>query len=510
MPIDTQHPSVMPNVWRTCRDVAAGEDALKARKSEYIPVLEGLAESDPAFAAYCNRATFYPATSRTVVGLTGLVLRKPAQVVARKDQDLDDLSGNGLGLGDLSSWLLSEVLTIGRGGVLVDWNDVLKRPTWTPYCGESITNWREELIDGVMTPSLVVLREELMTPKGDDPYSYESVCQYREYQLLTVSKTGARVVGVRVWQEGTDKDGKKSYTAGPWAFPFRRGELIAGRIPFVFFGPNRPEPKVAIPPLYDLVRLNLSHYRTSADHEHALHFVALPTPYVTGWNGPNIAPNAQAAAIAAGVPAPAQSGGLKVGSGVAWIIPPPEAKVGMLEFTGQGLGAIEKALERKEGQMSIIGSRLLEGQPNRSETAEAVRIRRSGEGATLSSVTRAISLGLTDLLRYDAWWRGTDRDAALKLTVTLNQDYLEMGMDAQTVTALVGAWQAGAVSKETLYWNFQQGEIARPNVTFAEEQQTISTEEPADTGAPGSDGLPPAAKPPALPPADQQASNETQ
>lgn len=506
MPIDTPHPTVTPNVWRTCRDVVAGEDALKALKSKYIPVLEGLSESDPAFSTYCERATFYPATSRTVVGLTGLVLRKPANVVARKDQDLDDLSGNGLGLSDLSSWLLNEVLSIGRAGVLIDWNDVMKRPTWTKYCGESITNWREELIDGVMTPSLVVLREEQLQPKGDDPYCYEKKCSYRELQLMTVTKTAERVVGVRIWEE-VEIDGKKTFIPGGWTFPFRRGELIASRLPFVFFGPSRPDPAVEPPPLYDLVRINLSHYRTSADHEHALHFVALPTPYVTGWAGPMIVPNAAVAAVAGGVP-PGRSPGLKIGSGAAWMIPPAEAKVGMLEFTGQGLGAIEKALERKENQMSIIGSRLLEGQPNRSETAEAVRLRRSGEGATLSSVTRAISLGLTDLLRYDAWWRGTDRDEAGKFSIALNQDYLEMGLDAQAITALVGAWQAGSISHDTLYWNFQQGEIARPNITFAEEAQAISTEEPSDTGAPGADGLPPAAKPP-VQPVDPNAADQT-
>jgi len=54
-----------------------------------------------------------------------------------------------------------------------------------------------------------------------------------------------------------------------------------------------------------------------------------------------------------------------------------DAKVGYLEFSGQGLGALEKALDHKEKLMAILGSRLLEGQPARPKPPTAVRLRQS-------------------------------------------------------------------------------------------------------------------------------------
>jgi hypothetical protein len=51
-------------------------------------------------------------------------------------------------------------------------------------------------------------------------------------------------------------------------------------------------------------------------------------------------------------------------------------------------------------------------------------------------------------------------------------------LTADEMTKLVAAWQAGAISKKTLYYNLQWGEWARPDVTFEQEQQEIENEEP--------------------------------
>src|SRR5206468_661127 len=135
-------------------------------------------------------------------------------------------------------------------------------------------------------------------------------------------------------------------------------------IPFTFVGATSLSPNVDKPPLLDLVEVNLSHYRSSADLEHGRHYTALPTPWVSGMR---------------------PDSNLRIGAGVAWVLEDPTAKAGMLEFTGQGLQALEKALESKEKQMAVLGARLLEMQPRLQETAEAVRLRHNGDAATLST-----------------------------------------------------------------------------------------------------------------------------
>ena len=59
---------------------------------------------------------------------------------------------------------------------------------------------------------------------------------------------------------------------------------------------------------------------------------------------------------------------------------------------------------------------------------------------------------------------------------------LKKNWDEIRLTSLVGAWQGGAMSKETLYENLQQGEIANPDRTFKEEQSLIDN---ADMGLNG-------------------------
>ena len=67
------------------------------------------------------------------------------------------------------------------------------------------------------------------------------------------------------------------------------------------------------PPLLSLADAVIGHYQLSADLRHALHYTALPTPWVVG--------------LGAGEGEP-----LRIGSEAAWSLP-PGASVGMLEFT---------------------------------------------------------------------------------------------------------------------------------------------------------------------------------
>jgi hypothetical protein len=93
----------------------------------------------------------------------------------------------------------------------------------------------------------------------------------------------------------------------------------------------------------------------------------------------------------------------------------------------------------------------------------------------------AVALSLSTMLKWHLWWLGTDEP---DIEVSLNRDFLSTRIDAQQLQALIAAWQGGAISAETLYWNLQQGEVARPNVEWEEEQQLIEAEAPEDPAVP--------------------------
>ena len=55
-------------------------------------------------------------------------------------------------------------------------------------------------------------------------------------------------------------------------------------IPFVFHGSRHSLPDVDKIPLADIIAINLDHYRLSADYKHGMHFTALPTAWVSGFD----------------------------------------------------------------------------------------------------------------------------------------------------------------------------------------------------------------------------------
>ena len=437
--------------WTRCRDAYDGTDAIKDRGSMYLPKLGGQTKEE--YEAYLARAMWYGATGRTVDGLTGAVTRKdpklefPDAIVPQ----LDDVTLTGTPFQVFVKELLSELLKVGRGGVLVDMGrdpdaDIAAaRPYWVSYTAEQIINWRTETRFGKQQLVLVVLCEEYEVVDPQDPYTVECKKRYRELALVD----NRYVVRVHT---PTVVEGQTAYTMEE-VTPVVRGEALT-EIPFCFFGVSGLNVVPEKPPILDLVDVNISHYRSSADLEHGRHFTALPTPWIAGF------------------PETTQ---VKIGSTVAWVSSDPNAKAGMLEFTGQGLGGLEKALESKERMMAVLGARMLEEQRTGVETFEATALRTSGERSVLQSTAAVVSLGMTKILQWHAFWSGVKETT--DINVELNQDFISTPLTGSDLTELVKAWQAGAISYETLYWNLQRGEVTRPDVEPEDERTLIETQQ---------------------------------
>lgn len=437
--------------WMRCRDAYDGTDAIKDRGSMYLPKLGGQTKEE--YEAYLARAMWYGATGRTVDGLTGAVTRKDPKLEfpdAIRPQ-LDDVTLTGTPFQVFVKELLSELLKVGRGGVLVDMGrdpdaDIAAaRPYWVSYTAEQIINWRTETRFGKQQLVLVVLCEEYEVVDPQDPYTVECKKRYRELALVD----NRYVVRVHT---PTVVEGRTAYTMEE-VTPVVRGEALT-EIPFCFFGVSGLNVVPEKPPILDLVDVNLSHYRSSADLEHGRHFTALPTPWIAGF------------------PETTQ---VKIGSTVAWVSSDPNAKAGMLEFTGQGLGGLEKALESKERMMAVLGARMLEEQRTGVETFEATALRTSGERSVLQSTAAVVSLGMTKILQWHAFWSGVKETT--DINVELNQDFISTPLTGSDLTELVKAWQAGAISYETLYWNLQRGEVTRPDVEPEDERTLIETQQ---------------------------------
>jgi hypothetical protein len=497
MPIDTPRNEYknMSDAWRDCDDVIAGSRTVKASGARYLPILSGQNETE--YRAYVQRAMFYNGTKRTVQGLSGAVFRKAPTtngVPSTVEPDLKDVTLAGVSFDGFAKQVFDKVLGTGRYGVLVDMPaDDAKtpgkptRPYWVPYTAVQIVNWDTQQREGVTTLTLVVLRECVHEPDPKDRFTPVEIEQYRVLELgapVTIvdgkaldqpTADGRMVYRSTLYRQDALKKEWVVYQ-GP-VTPTRRGEPL-DFIPFYFFGPDGIGPDVQPPPLSDLVEVNLAHYRGSADLKHGLHYTALPTPYVCGYNG---------------------SDRLHIGPTVAWTFTDVNAKVGMLEFTGQGLKALRDDLQDMQDLMARLGARLLEGQKNDAEAADTVRMRHSGDDSVLKNISTTVAQGLTEVLRTHVWWStGAERDT--KIEVALNAEFFAIRLSADDLRALMLSWQGGAMSFDTLYYNLQRGDLARPAIDVDQERSDIDAEA-ADAPPPIDPNNPSLGRPAANPPA---------
>jgi len=436
--------------WETMRDVACGQDAIHKKSTRYLPKL--LEQSQTDYDHYKMRASFYNATWRTIAGMVGMLFRKPpiAKLPAALEEYSDDINLRGCDLDNFAKEVCYEILTVGRVGLLIDYpparqgpltmaqaEQVGLRPFIQTYKTESIINWRYARINNVWKLVMVVLKEQFEIIKDEFTSDYED-----RYRVLDLDGGNYRQRVFRINDRGEDELLETIY-------PLKNGAPMS-EIQFVILDADGDEDDVDDPPLIDLANVNLSHYRTVADYEHGCHFTGLPTPYICGYIPTN----------------PDQPDKFAIGSQTAWALTNPDAKVGYLEFTGQGLQSLKDNIDRKERQMVVLGARMLAEDKAGVEAFQTLAIRNAGETCILAAIANSISLALEKALKMMADWAGISGE----IEYQLNRDYAPVILDAQGLTALVGAWQSGAISDQTLFDSLKRGDVIADDVTFEDEQ----------------------------------------
>jgi hypothetical protein len=260
---------------------------------------------------------------------------------------------------------------------------------------------------------------------------------------------------------------KSSQAKTEWTLVESRVPLRLGKplplIPFVFHGPRNALPDVDKMPLGDIISVNLDHYRLDADYKHGLHFTALPTAWVSGFD---------------------KTAELRIGSSTAWVSDTIGAVAGFLEFKGHGLSTFENAQNRDERLMAVLGSRMLEDTKRVGETADAIELRQAGENSILMTLALSVSDSISQVLRWVYWWNSTEQypeevseDVVL---LQINTDFTAKGLTSMELTAIVSAWQAGAISQATMFDLFRKGEVLPTGRTDKEEEALLDQKQKAE------------------------------
>jgi hypothetical protein len=472
MPVDTRHEDYTAHEgrWRRVRDVLEGEHAVKQAGEKYLPKLKRQNMED--YAAYQNRAPFFDASSRTLDGLVGAIFRKDPSVTMPQSREavLENVTQRGTSFDAFAKETTAEVISLGRYGILVDVSDTGGEPYLAGYAAEAILNWRVSIIDRQPVLSLVVLRETKSEPKSDDPFGTTEIEQFRVLQLGRLDGAkGALVYLQSLWERRPNAAGSDDLllTVKPFA-PTRRGQPL-DFVPFQFIAPRQLGPEVAKSPIDGLVNTNLAIYRTSVDLKHGAHFTALPTPVIAG-------------SIIGGSDGDTT---LSIGGPTAWQLE-KDAKWGMLEYTGQGLGALRDIRDDEKKDMAVLGARLLEDQKSGVEAAATISLRHRGENSLLASIADTTGRGLQQALRWLVEWAGAE--SSDDVTVELNRDFFEKAMTPKDTIELVAGWQQGGFGGDVLYHNLREGERLPPGMTKEEWIKDIEDNGPSAAMFGGDDG----------------------
>jgi hypothetical protein len=396
--------------WKLVRDV------INSNVSHYIPEIE---KSDKIRCQkYREGAQFTNFTSRTKSGLVGAIFRKDVIVELPDDIEylIQDATGQNVSLSKLAQEGCDEVLQTGRWGLLTDYPisdenlsvaDVesmnLKARIYA-YKAESIINWNETVYNGVTKVSLVVIKEciEKLMPDG---FEWSEETQYRVLRLID----GEYVQYLYNQEEQlvsfyTPKDSE----GNSWDY-----------IPFEIAGSENNNMHLDSIPMYDLSRLNIGHLINSADFEESVHITGQPTLIFS-------------TDMSQEMFEAVNPDGIKIGARRGHNLG-PTGKAEFLQANPNQLA--DEAMKRKEEQAVMMGARLITPQADR-ETAEAARMRHSGETSILALVASNVEQALRRSCEHALRFMGSI-DTKDQIQLELNNKFFDSQIDPNLIMAQI-------------------------------------------------------------------------
>lgn len=427
------------------KDCLVGQDAIKKRRTRYLPMPNESDKSDEnliRYRQYVERALFVNVTRRTLNGLVGQVFaRDPVSEIPNQLDMIEvDADGGGVTLIQTSKRALNFALSYGRGGCHVDYPNTEGRgataaeiesgkirPTINIIAPMFVINWRVRSEGAKKLLSLVVIAEEW--PYNDDGFEIKTACQFKVLELTeqgTYKITVYRESTPTNWTIDAGLPKNKTFLFAEEFNPTDHAGRPFDEIPFMIFGCENNDEAVDNPPLYDMAVINIAHYRNSADYEESLFTVGQPTYAVAGIDE-NWAKEVMKGQINAG-----SRGGimLPVGGTAQILQPQPNTQA-------------KEGMEHKEALMIAIGAKFVELSVGSKKTATEAQQEETSETSFLATTANNITAVMEWALRWCARYMNID---ASTIKYTLNTDFDITKLSPEARAQLVKEWQAGLLT----------------------------------------------------------------
>lgn len=409
------------------RHALDGQDAMRENAALFLRRPEGLTKAE--WENYVRGAPFYPVAESTTRAAVGLCFRKPPSftVPTRLEPMLKHASYDGNSIEVLSEFLLREIVTVGRVCALLDFPinegqlDSLSVPHISTFEAEDIRDWKMGLVGGVKRLTMLRLHEfnEDLEDTGTEQHlvlELDPLLTVRRYHV-------SRGVNGETNEVQIDEDITPTVNGAP-----------LGYIPAIIFGPYNLAPDTEKPPLLDLVDTNIQHYQHSAELAHALWMSSMPTPVVTGSLTEDQKPRA-------------------IGPGTIWYLP-QGATAQYLSAPSDAHASLRTAIQDTEMRMNALGATMILSGQRRQETAETASMRYQNDTSMLLSSITMLEAGLRTLLSWAADWVQPG-----EVIVEFNRDLISSQIDHNLVKSLLGAVNAGALSRASFLDILRKGEV---------------------------------------------------
>ena len=431
--INTKHKLYARNsqYWQKVRDACEGEDAVKAKKTRYLPKPSQMEQE--TYDNYLARAKYVNYAGKTLNNAVSQIFRTEPIIDDFSDILKEDIDLTGKSLQAFSRSVINELLQTNRVGILVDYSEDLMRPYLTMFKAEQIINWRIEN----NRPVLIVIEGTKEVEDLANKYNTISVKVWKELYI----EDG--IYKSRDWEESYDAHNKSNITMVSEYTPIINDNYF-DYIPFFCITTLGDSLEYVKSPLLDLVNLNLGAYINSADYENMLHWCSARTIITNGLGQTEF-----------------HVGGVvdfNVGGGAKY-----------LETTSDAL--ILEELRHKEEQMAVLGSSLLSGKGRYVASAETARISSEGEYASLSDIAVATSEVMTYIIRVMMlWFTGVESQS----TVEYNTIYEKSKMSADEIRTYVDAVIKGVMSFDVFYRIMEAREVYPETWTLEMEKASLS------------------------------------
>jgi predicted phage terminase large subunit-like protein len=287
-------------------------------------------------------------TGHTIEGLVGQVFRRdpvlsddvPPLIV----EHAENIDNSGTHLDIFARGLLSDALTSGHAGILVEFpktggtqnaaqEKAEIRPYWVPIAKDNIVSWRTTVENGRLVLTQLVLKECQTVPDGE--FGEKEQERFRVFYRRRQDVNAPAVVGFKLLEITKNK---AVVVVDEGMYP-TQDEIPVAEVQTS----GRKALFESDPPLYDLACVNITHYQTLSDYLNSLHLTCVPILTLLGFDEP----------------ADGETKKVVVGPSTFIRTSNAQAKVEYVSHDGASLGSVKQALDDLKSDMGTLGLAML-------------------------------------------------------------------------------------------------------------------------------------------------------